>query len=585
MANSHPLALAITAGLTKSIVLAFALFFTIPGFVFAQNTGDPLSANERRKFNEGFFLAQKEKNLGNTEKALHYFLELYRLNPTNATVCFELAQLYGNENRGAEAIMYAEEAVAIDPTNKWFQMLLASVYGNFGEPEKKMTTLENLVALEPKNPDYKFELAKSYFLNDFPDKALDELDELEELIGINEEITNQKKNIYLQQNNLKGAVAEIEKLIAAYPSNLDFYGTLAQLYMVNGEEKKSLEVYDQMIALDSADPRPHLDLAQYYQEQGNYEKSMAHLKVAMQSPNLDINKKVAVLLTLFQASAQDTVLKAEAFVMLETVIEQNPNDPKAYSLYGDFLSRDKKDAEALKMYKKAVSLEGGSLYEIWHQILLIEIQSRMYDSLVVDGPEAVDLFPNQPFPYFFTGIGFSLKGELQEAAAYLETGVNYVIGNPGLKQQFYSQLADIYHRMEEHKKSDSYFDKALALNPNDAMMLNNYAYYLSVRGEELEKALKMTIKSNSIEQNNATFMDTWAWVLYQKGDYEEALSKIKEVMELGGDKFGEVVEHYGDILYKNGFAEEAVEQWKKAKALGETTDMIDQKISQGKIVE
>lgn len=116
-------------------------------------------------------------------------------------------------------------------------------------------------------------------------------------------------------------------------------------------------------------------------------------------------------------------------------------------------------------------------------------------------------------------------------------------------------------------------------------MLNNYAYYLSVRSKDLDKALKMSERSNTLAPGNPTFLDTWAWILYQKGQYEEALKKIEQVMYLGGDKIGEVVEHYGDILYKNNRKEDALEQWQNAKKLGDTSNTIDQKIREGKIVE
>ncbi len=585
MANSHPLVSETTAGLTKHLAFILILFIALPSFLFAQEKKDPLSENQRRKFNEIFFMAEKEKNLGNSEKAREYYLELYKMDADNATVNFELAQLYAQQGEAEDAISYGERAVKLDPDNKWFRILLSSIYGKFNETEKQISTLKRLVELDTANPDYRYELALVYATNNQPEKAIAELDKLEEMMGINEGISDIKKKIYLEDNNVDGAIKEMQRLIEAYPRNLEYRGTLAQLYMANGMEKKGLEIYDEMLEIDPEDPRPHLDLAQYYQQEKDFDQSIFHLRQAMQSPEMEIDKKVAVLLSLFDASANDTILKKETYGMLETLIEQNPYDPKAFAIYGDFLSRDQRNADALKMYKQAVNLDGGALYDIWNQILLIEIQSDMYDSLVVDGPRAIDLFPNQPLPYFFTGVALSMTDREEEAVDYLESGLMYVIGNPRLKEQFYTQLADVYHKLGEHESSDSYFDKALALNANNPTVLNNYAYYLSVRGKNLDKALEMTKRSNTLAPGNPTFMDTWAWVLYRKGDYPEALEKIEQVMKMGGDKFGEVVEHYGDILYKNGRTGDAITQWKKAKKLGETSENIDQKILQGKIVE
>ncbi len=585
MVNSNPLVSEISAGLTKRLAFILTILFLAPVFLLSQETKDPLSSKQRQKFNEMFFLAEKQKNLGNEEEALELYTELHKLDDENATICFELAQLYARKNQAEEALEYGELAVKLAPDNKWFKILLSSIYGKFGESKDQIRILRDLVKMDSLNLDYRYELAEVLANNNKLKEAITELNALEAITGINEMITDQKKLIYLADNNVEGAASEMKKLIKAYPKNLDYQGTLAQLYMANGEEKKAMDLYEGMLIVDPEDPRPHLDLAQYYQQQKNFQKSIYHLSKAMKSPALEIDKKVAVLMSLFDASKYDTLLRKETFDMLQTLVDQNPNDPKAFAIYGDFLSRDKRDAEALKMYKKAVSLEGGALYEIWNQILLIEIQSEMYDSLVVDGPRAIDVFPNQPLPYFFTGVALSLTNREEEAIDYLESGLMYVIGNPRLKEQFYTQLADVYHKLGEHNSSDSYFDKAISINNSNASTLNNYAYYLSVRNKDLDKALKMSERSNTLDPGNPTFLDTWAWILFQKGEHEEALKKIEQVMRLGGDKFGEVVEHYGDILYKNGRTQEAIEQWQKAKKLGDTTDTIDQKISEGKIVE
>ena len=584
MVNILPLVSETTARWTKTLTLLLILALT-PVFLFSQEDGDPLSKKERRQFNEKFFEAEKEKNLGNIDKARDLYLEMYEMHTTNATVCYELAQIFGSENEPQDAIFYAERAVELEPENKWMLMLQASIYRNFTTDGQEIVVFQKLIELDPENPDYRFELALSQQQHEQYDDAVKTLDELEAIVGINEIITDQKKQIYLQQGDLDKAVKEVEKLIKAYPKNIDYYGTLAQIYMVNGKEEEGLKVYDKMLEIAPDDPRPHLDLAQYYKDQHDFEKSIYHLKKAMMSPDLEIDKKIGVLLSLYDASMQDSALRAESYDMLNSIIAQNPNDPKAYAIYGDFLSRDRKNGEALKMYKKATRLDGGNIYDIWDQILLIEIQAEMWDSLAVDAPMVVELFPNRPIPYFFSGIALNQTKQLEEAAEYLESGLVYVIGNPRLKEQFYTQLADVYHQMEEHKTSDQYFEKALALNENNPTALNNYAYYLSVRGEQLDKALKMSEKSNALSPNNAIFLDTWAWILYRKEDYPKALEVIERAMKFGGGKSGEVIEHYGDILYKNGMKEQAVEQWKKARETGDTTPAIDQKINSESLVE
>lgn len=583
MVNTRLLASVITAEWNKRNLafLSFCLILLFHSTAVAQEdfSKTDLSKNELLRFNELFFKAEKEKNLGNKEDARVLYMELYRLDSKNATVCYELALIHAEEGNAGDAIYFGERAVKLDGENKWFKMLLASIYRAFQEPEKEMETYLALVEDDPENPDMIYELAMAYLNNDQPEKAIEQLDKIDELIGINELTAEQKKLIYLDQGDLDGAVAAVTNLINAFPRNIDYRGILAQLYEVNGFREQAFEVYTEMLEIAPNDPRPHLDLAQYHKENDDLDKSFYHLKQAMNHPDLDIDKKITVLLSLFEASSRDSVLRKEAYLMLDNITRSNPEDPKGFAIYGDFLSRDGRDLEALQAYKTAVSLEGGNKFRIWEQILLIEVQREMYDSLAVDGPRAIELFPNQPLPYFFAGIALNMTDRREEGVEYLEEGLAYVIGNPRLKEQFYTQLADAYHQLEDHKNSDRYFDRALLINENNPTLLNNYAYYLSLRKEHLIKALEMTEKSNRLSPDNATFLDTWAWVLYQSGKYAKALEIMEKVIKLGGGNNGEVLEHYGDILFENGMKDEALEQWKKAKELGDTSPEIDQKIS------
>ena len=85
-------------------------------------------------------------------------------------------------------------------------------------------------------------------------------------------------------------------------------------------------------------------------------------------------------------------------------------------------------------------------------------------------------------------------------------------------------LADSYHKTDQHELSDKHFEKVLSLDPENTIVLNNYAYYLSLRKINLEKAKIMSFKCNELEPKNSTYQDTYAWVLYQLEDYKDAKS-------------------------------------------------------------
>ena len=98
------------------------------------------------------------------------------------------------------------------------------------------------------------------------------------------------------------------------------------------------------------------------------------------------------------------------------------------------------------------------------------------------------------------------------------------------------------------------YDKSIQLKDDNAFVLNNYAYYLSLSGSELEKAEKMSKKAVTIDPQNSSFQDTYGWVLFKQGKYKDAGEWILKALQNKENSSSEVLEHYGDVLYKLGDA-------------------------------
>ena len=105
--------------------------------------------------------------------------------------------------------------------------------------------------------------------------------------------------------------------------------------------------------------------------------------------------------------------------------------------------------------------------------------------------------------------------------------------------------------------------------PDNVLVLNNYAYYLSLKNEDLDKALRMSARAVELEPKNATYLDTYAWVLYMKTDYVEAEKQMKKAFKLMDAPDAVYYEHYAEIIQKLGREKEALEYQIKAKQMGE----------------
>jgi len=205
--------------------------------------------------------------------------------------------------------------------------------------------------------------------------------------------------------------------------------------------------------------------------------------------------------------------------------------------------------------------------------------------LLTESEEALSLFPNQAFVYFCNGLAKMEKNQDEEALEIFNAGLNLIINNDLLKIQFYTSIGDLYHKMKKNKESDEAFEEALKLDPKNALVLNNYSYYLSVRSENLEKAEKMSLLSNQLDPENANSQDTYGWILYKEKKHQEAKEWLEKALKNDGEKSATLLEHLGDILFQLGDAENALIYWQKAKSAGEGSEMLNKKISEKKLYE
>lgn len=93
-------------------------------------------------------------------------------------------------------------------------------------------------------------------------------------------------------------------------------------------------------------------------------------------------------------------------------------------------------------------------------------------------------------------------------------------------------LGDIYHQIGNDDKAFQAYDSCLVYTQSDATVLNNYAYYLSLKKKNLNKAEEMSRRSNELEPDNSTYLDTYAWVLYQLKRYDEAKDIMDKAVEI-----------------------------------------------------
>lgn len=476
-----------------------------------------------------------------------------------------------------------KDAAAQYKSNKWYLVLKADVLAYLGAYDEAAQTFAKLLNDHPNEVDYYFDWA--YVLSrkgDFKG-AIAVYNKAESIIGEDENLIMQRQRLYLEAGMIKEAAAELQRLIDANPKDLRYYQMLAELYQATEQPDKAIGIFQLMLEREPENAFALLNLAETYRFKGDRENYIKYLKEAFKNPNLNIDSKIRVIYP-YLLDTSDKNKNEEAFSLAQIVIEAHPNEAKAHAIYGDLLYQDEQSEAALVQYRQALQIDN-SVYQVWQQVFFILSELQRYTELAKVTNDALELFPSQPIIYFFNGIANNQMNEYAKAVEILNIGKVLVVDNTPLKVQFFSSLGDAYNNLGKFADSDKAFEEALKLNSKNTYVLNNYSYYLSLRGENLDKAKKMSELSNSLEPGNASFQDTYAWVLYKAGEYAEARKWIEKAIKTSGEDSGVLLEHYGDILYKLGETGKALEYWQKALGKDDTTELLPKKIADKKLYE
>ena len=116
--------------------------------------------------------------------------------------------------------------------------------------------------------------------------------------------------------------------------------------------------------------------------------------------------------------------------------------------------------------------------------------------------------------------------------------------------------------------------------------MNNYAYYLSLRKENLDKAEGHVKQAISIQPSNSNFLDTYGWILFQQERWYESLTVLLEAYDLGGNNSATVLEHLAEVYLKLGQQEKAIQFYHHAIDKGGKISLLFEKIiSKDRILE
>ena len=539
-----------------------------------------LSTAEQRQFDYYFYEGIRLKDSQKYDEALEAFRFCLSLDSLNGGALSEAGVLYASVGLNAEAVSCLEKSVKADPGNWWYNVQLISMYSQLKSWKPAIVVAKKLQKRFPNKEEVYGMLASFYKETKEYDKAIAAFDKLESLSGIEQSTSFEKFRLYILLGKPKKGVAEIDKLVAKYPTESRYKVFRGDIFMEQKMPEKAFEVYQQVLKEDPQSAYVYVSLSEYYNSVNQPNKALESIVSALKSEQLDVDTKVQVLGQYVEKLVKDSTKLVETESLFKLLVDRYPLEEQVHGYYAVFLQYQKRNKEAISELETMININPKN-DQTWLHLIQFYIGDRNYNQLLSVTKRAIENLPKLPAWYFYRAIAQFQLADYKGALLTCQTGLPYVAAEQGaLRSDFYSQIADGFYKLEQKDSAFINYEKALQANPKNIMVMNNYAYYLSLEKSELKKAEKMSAKTVELEPKNSTYLDTYAWILYQQASYSLAKFYIERAVEnlLNEEEHGVVLEHYGDILWMSNQDDKAFEMWQKSFDAGNKTDELKKKI-------
>ena len=151
-----------------------------------------------------------------------------------------------------------------------------------------------------------------------------------------------------------------------------------------------------------------------------------------------------------------------------------------------------------------------------------------------------------------------------EAAAAYTLGIDSVKAPDRRHWTLFYQRGISYERSKQWEKAEADFQRALALSPDQPLVLNYLGYSWIDMGRNLDQALEMVQKAVDLRPTDGYIVDSLGWAYYRLGRYEEAVAELERAVEMMPND-PVINDHLGDAYWMVGRKLEARFQWSHAR--------------------
>ena len=422
---------------------------------FNQKPMDDLGDVEDQ-FQEHFFEALKQQGIENYQRAVDELLKCKKLDD-KAVVYFELGKNYIKLKNFGAAEDALKRAVAKEPNNEWYLDELYEVYKQQGDTKKAIKIVKQLVKF---HRDYQQDLASLYIKSKDYKTALKLLDDLDKAYGINADRDYLRNQIYNITGRDEDRIENLVERLNQNPENETNYLSLIYRYSETGEEEKAFQTAQKLLEVQPESRLVHLALYKFYLERNQTEKAIASMKTVLSAPEINAEAKTKVLNDFINFVAKHPQYEKD-LIEITALIDDDKSFQTLVGLAQYYLKLKDKE-KALMYFEESLKLEPNNFMVI-KDVLLLQIDLNQEEKAIIQSEQALDLFPAQPIFYLINGVAHNRLKQAKKAIKSLEAGLDYIIDDPKMEADFYTQLSIAFKLANNNSKSETFAKKAAAL--------------------------------------------------------------------------------------------------------------------------
>ncbi|WP_305149888.1 tetratricopeptide repeat protein [uncultured Muribaculum sp.] len=571
----------------RKITLSVALAaIVVPLFVTAGKKADVTPNSDELKADYIFMEALRQHAIDKEDAYYDLLSRAYQLDPSNSDVGFFLGY-YTVMTSGDDSTMFKN---GYDLMKRHFNEAPADFYSNFvygsindrlGSRDEALKVWTTLDSIYPHKMEISYKLAEALASSGDSSKiakAIGVYDRIEKTQGKNIPLTTSKIRAFLSSQDTASIYKEVYSLLKSAPHSVENNVFAGNVFAMFSDNDSALTYFDKACDLDSTSGLAYYSRANFYKSIGdsvNYDKEVFR---ALSRESLELDAKLELLTGYIRELYDDPSQQGRIQELFATLLDQHPHEVDIHDLYCSYLIAIEDYAGAAEQLGYALDIDPSS-EDRWRTLLSLYMQADDYAKSAEKGETALRYHPSSAMIHLMLGTDYNLMKEYDKALSNLNKSMELTDSvDYEAVSQIMSSMGDVYYAKGDRDSAFVYYDKAISIDPDNLLALNNCAYYLAVEGRDLDKAEEMSARTIKERPDDATSLDTYAWVMFRKKNYTEAMAYIDKAIANSEEPSEELYHHAGDIYFMNGEPQKALEFWEKALALDPDNELLQRKV-------